>query len=407
MIDLAALERALAPIHKLGKEEFPLTVAGTELVLVPLDPDAERLVQGWSREALQDERGKEKKDNSHVEMLEYLDRFKLGVLSYALVQIGTIDLRGVNYIATGEKLEDGTPVKKQRHLVLRELLERQFSRPVLLSVFKAYGDLMARVEMNTEQAVKYDMVDLDTEITRIKERLVELEQLKVKQEKPAKDTLSNNIKTAVEHTNQTQAITRSLASTPPAQQNRVVEPEEEGDDPVEPPRQEVPVAVQQARERSGPRQSSIPQSAPAPNRSAPEPEPEPEPEPAPAPREPQVMDSFADPTQEAVDAENRRLLAARKQQRAENELAVTPARRRREPPHRSAANVEDAVLDSGGGQLQRARRVGTVDGKEAYRLPGTELSSRGGGPTRPDPKEAQINEGSGGGEINKKFVPRR
>lgn len=416
MIDLAALEKALAPIEELGKQEFPLTIAGVDLVLRPLEPDVEREVQGWAREALQDEKGLEKEENSHIEVLEYLDRFKLGVLSNAVIQIGSLVLRDVKYVAVGRD-ENDQIIQRSRTLVVRDLLERKFSRPVLLSLFKAYGDLMARVELDTEKSVVYDMVDLETEIARVKERLEELEQLKAAQQKPSADALSNQIKSAVKHTEHVQDTNRQVAGAA-AQERRtdrpVLEPKperraERRAEPAPPPRSEVrpepqsgvPEAVRQARARSGDsRQSAVPTSVPAPVRRA-----ESEPEPPP----PEVMDSFSEADGDALARENQRLLQQRKKHRIETDTAVTPARpARRLPPHRQAANTEDAVLDAGGAQLRRAQPVGTIEGKEAYRLPTTDLTPRRGNETpKINMTEAAINDEGGGGQRNPVFKPRR
>ena len=419
MIDLAALEKALAPIRELGRKEFPLMVSGTELVLMPLDPDAERAVQAWARAVLQDESGKERDSSTHADMLEYLDRFKLGVLSHAIVQIGDIDLRDVEYILTGETTEEGKPIKKQKHLLLRELLVKQFSRPVLLSVFKAYGDLMARVELDTEKAVQYDMVDLESEIERVRERLQELEQYRDAQKRPAEDSMSNQIKTAADHASTIQEANRTLANgdqkradvflddeaEPLPTHPRSPEPPPPTPEPVQ-ALPEPPEAVRAARARSGAREPVSPQSAPAPSRREPEVERPPEHPRAKDPTD-HIMDSFADPTVDALAAENQRLMGQRNKAKVEAATAVTPARPRRSPPHRQASNVEDAVVDTGGDQLRRAQRVGTVDGVEAYRLPGVELSHRGGEKPPIDIKKARVNEPGGGGEVNAKFKPQR
>jgi len=402
MIDLAALEQALAPIAELGREPYPLTVGGVDLVLNPLSPDAERAVQGWARAVLQDEKGRERENPDHVEVLEYLDRFKVGVLSYAVSRIGNLDLTGVKYIKTGES-EDGKPIREETHMVLRRMLEARFTRPLLLYIFKAYGDLMTRVELETEQAVVYDPVDLQAEIDRVKERLLELEALQKNQGAAAEDSVSRQMGAVLRQTELVQQGNRDLARESQRTPAPVIEPEQ-----IEPAPQAAPVKEPEPSapppRREG-RSSAIPSSVPAPSRVQEEPQRPPPPQP-PRPRAPEIMDSFADPSADALAMENQRLLVARKKARTQRETTVKSGRPRRQPPHRAAANRENAVVDSGGHQLRRATPMGTVEGREAYRLPTTEISDRGGESSgQIDPSKAKFNDE--GGEVNTRFQPPR
>ena len=172
MVNLDALRDALNPIAEIGVVEETFDMKGTPITMRPLKPLQETEVQRWAGQVMTDSENEDQATG-----VEYLDRFKIGCLSYAIVSVGELDLRQSDVIETGKTLPNGTAVKVPKHKGMREIL-MTWTRPVIDSCFRKFGEMMERAEIEVEKSVKFDPVDLDTEITRLKDRLNRMELLK-------------------------------------------------------------------------------------------------------------------------------------------------------------------------------------------------------------------------------------
>ena len=382
MLNMQALETALQKVETLGKGELTLDVNGTDITIRVLLPDEEVEAIRWAHDALADA---EDDDVDRATAMQYLDRIKIGVLAYAIIQIGSTDLRDQDFVETGEVLDSGIAVKLPKYLALRELL-RKWQRDVLGGVYRSYTELMERVELEAEKAISFDLVELDAEIDRVEKRLVVLKALKKEQESfqeegvenPATDQFKAAGRLSQEERDAERAILGRRSSAKRAEDKAAAAMPTA---PTEQPPANFPERVQKAPAEEapprGPRQSTIPQRAVPPMRSE-------VPPPPPIPDD-GIMDSMAD-DEDAIAAENARLMAMRVKMRRESldaardeATAVTPARSKRSAPHesaREAANQHNAVLDVGAGSLARAKPEGKIGDREAYRLPTTELSYR-------------------------------
>ena len=190
-ITLDTLALALAPIEAVGKGEMEFDVGGTTITLRILLPEEEAEVQKHANAVLAD--GDDGKNNA----MEYLERFKLGILSYAVCAVGTQDLRDAPFIETGEKLANGTAVKIPRVTALRQLIGK-WSNPIRLALFRKYTDLVVRVEKQAEAAIKFDPTDIDAEIERLEERLAKLKETKGEQTKGLETDMARMVKSVAD-----------------------------------------------------------------------------------------------------------------------------------------------------------------------------------------------------------------
>lgn len=184
MVNLEALREALAPINQVGVIEEIFDIQGTQVVLRPLKPAQETEVQRWAGQVMADAENEDQATG-----IEYLDRFKIGCLSYAICEIGGLDLRETEVIPTGQTLPNGTEVKVPKHKGLRDLL-KGWTRPVIDSCFRKFGEMMEKAELQVENSVVYDPVDLDSEMGRLEERLERLKELQARRK-------SGDVKTPV------------------------------------------------------------------------------------------------------------------------------------------------------------------------------------------------------------------
>ena len=379
MLDLRALENALSVIGNVGKGDFTFDVDGVPVTMRVLNADEEMSVQRYAREGIGDGDG--------GDSMDLLERFKRFSLAHSIVQVGPVDLRGVDFVATGEVLESGVAVRIPRVVAVRKIIDG-WTRTATLALFQKYLEMVRRADAAAEKSVKFDVQDLDVEIARVQKRLDDL-----KQEREQVSTVRRGgagpAQAVVNEDEAVQARLRTVVETaagaqptPPVASTAPVIPEEVPTPPVPPVQSPVPPvqapAVQAPRQRVMPPPMAAPPARPMAV-------------PVPAAASPidgsfeGMQDSMGDGP-EAIAAETARLVAARAAARKASMASVADdgghadfidAPRRTVPPHRGALNTAEAVLDDGGGGNIRATRVsGPVEGVETYRLPPTPVIDR-------------------------------
>lgn len=187
---LKSLRQALAPLTKFGQEEtsFEVEVPGEgsiQVCLRPLLPKEEIECQRRAREILLEaqEREEEKEEVSRAAAIEYFDKFRIEVISYALVQVGDQSFRGEKFVDTDEVLPNGTPIRIPIHQALRELISEEWSRSMITICWSKYGELMTKIAQRAEKIAEQTISDMDAEIQRVSERLT---RLKAEREERAK-----------------------------------------------------------------------------------------------------------------------------------------------------------------------------------------------------------------------------
>ena len=125
-MNLSDLKSVLAPLSEIGKDEFTFSIDGATITVRPLLPHEEVAVQKYSASILdsaQEEEGASMDDHmSRAAALDYFDRFRIEVVAHAVCQINDNDLRGVDYIETGETLSNGKPIRVPRYVAMRDLI---------------------------------------------------------------------------------------------------------------------------------------------------------------------------------------------------------------------------------------------------------------------------------------------
>lgn len=408
-ITFDALDAALAPIAEIGQDELTFDVNGVPVTMRVLTPEQEVDVQKYANEAIQG--GEESMSNT----ADYLERFKVAVMSHAIIAVGNLDLRGVEAVETGDVLESGQPVKITKLMAVRRLILK-WTGTVRLSVFRKYGELLEKVERKAEKAIKFEPADIEAEINRLESRLQELREVKEKEDKEDMETPVSR-------------LARSMAREGATEQDQLRDhvsraavrvPEEETSPEETPPAQgAAPAPPQAARER----QPIIPSSAPPPgaqrpNVAAPDPTPPQQPQspqqetppepPQPLPDEGSFVDAGdEDAMKEAVEAENRRLMAMRQGQVPQNPAVAPPTMRK--PPHQEAKVAAESLLDVDPSQidesqLRHPQRRKAPDGADAVQLqPPEELTQ-----PRTDPRSGdsfQVNQKDTSKSKNPRFQP--
>jgi hypothetical protein len=165
MIDITALRKALEPIGTRNVPEVSFDFNGTLIVLMPLRPAEEVAVQKWAAAAVMDD-----DEGTTTSGVEYLDPFKFGCLGFSVTRVGSMDLRHVEHVETGEILPNGTAVKVTKDHAVRDIIAG-WPRPVLDALFKKFTEMMERYELEADKMVSYDPVDKEAEIARLEEKI--------------------------------------------------------------------------------------------------------------------------------------------------------------------------------------------------------------------------------------------
>jgi len=324
------LEQAFAPVEKLGNEEIEVPVAGTTITLRALLPEEESLIQ---KEAASTEFGYS--DLSDInDAIDFIEKFKVAVLSHAIIAIGPQSLRGVDFIETSEVLDNGKRVKIPVHMAVRKLVQK-WAGPVRTQLFKHYSDFLLKMELKAEQAVHYEPMNLDLELEAAKAKVTRLESEieKRKSNERIRGAVRTQIHSIAEH-DHTAPSSLETDSEPEPKESEVIDIDNTPPSKIETESfNEEPSPVKMAPPPPPPRQKF---------QTNPTPKPETRPE----------YDSFIDPDDaNAIAVENARLLEAR--QRAGQPLPPMPddpvvneARRQfghRKAPHVGAYETQKAL----------------------------------------------------------------
>ena len=178
MIDLNSLKSAFSNISKIGRGEKTFTVVNTPIVMRALLPLEEVDVQNQANQEhdyYKEEHGADETVATRV----YLETFRFVLLSHAIVQVGSLDLRNVETIETGETLSSGVTVKVSKIKAVRSVLE-SLSGEVVLTIYQYYSDMILEVDIESYNSLNYEPLDISEEIENLEKRV---EYLKDKQTK--------------------------------------------------------------------------------------------------------------------------------------------------------------------------------------------------------------------------------
>jgi hypothetical protein len=466
MVNLKALEKSLAKIEAVGDDELEFEANGISVVLRPLTSFEENEVERYSRTAFEDEKGKtidaDALPESERTVLNriWLDRLRQASLAYAVIEIDGQDLRGVEYIETGESDSNGNPISIEKHAAVLSLVER-WGRPVLTQMFAAFGELMDRVNLRASQLVKFDPSEVEEEKERLRKRLRDLEGAKNLKEGPTGGVdVSKDINDVEIHRQQVAAKMREQAggTESTAKTNQTTERLPSIKKGVQRTRdhlrQQESAAAQAAADemarrkaqREGSRDPTLPEEmaqrdeppvsrTPRTPLSMRQPQQQEQQQEQQEPEDPNKIpdphggDSFFDPADgdAAYIAEMQRQqeMFRRQQERekqqqearaaaeAQGKRPIMQGRAKKPGPAgatsdnrsglRNALNTSNAVYDGGAGQIQRSQPAARPSGKKGdipiYKMPTTTLERRG---QQADPSQIQIDQA--GSSRNPRFV---
>lgn len=355
MLQLDQIHNALGKLNGLNSYEITFDVGAVSITLRPLTSIEEMEVQNTAARYLVDVEGEVTREQAAV---EYIERFKLACLSYSIVKIDNLYLGDSEFVATGEKTAQGTPVRIKRHEAVSQVIGK-WPRPTLTTIFRKFGEMIEKMEIAVEKAIEFDPPDLDVEISRLKDRIETLERLKeqriVGQTEVEEKGAEGDVDIAAEEGN-TSDLSGSNESAPvsnTAPQNSVREsiiPQT-----VPPITRAQTTEVKEEIQVSEAQESATPVDTPVEGKV----------------ETPQNVDPLSE---EAMQAEHRRMMEMRA---------------RRKPPHMAARNVNHQMNRSKPVQ-EGSMKVGGED-VPVFRMPAQNLSNRPEKPTNQREADSTVN----------------
>jgi len=462
MVNLQALEAALNKVERIRDHEFCFEVDGTKICLLPLRPDQETDVQKFAQVVMDTA---EDGETTQAAFADFMDRMRHASLGFSIIQIGSLDLRGVEYIETGEQDDHGNNVSIPKWEAITEVVAREWSRMMLSQVFGKFGEMLDRMELRAQKAVNFEPVDLDEEIERTNRRLLDLQTAKDRIKAPTADQVTRQQKAVAEIDKAGEEVRNNIRSgNVPSRAQADEAPTPPQPPPAEQKEQKEPTPPQPPQER----RSAVPQEA-APRQRPQEPEASEEPQ---KPQEfspeqyvdergivlPNHGDSFFDPSdpEEAMRIETQRLAHLQQQQQAQKRAQAEQQRLREEAgmpspeEHarqmqqaqrdagrpkavnltsagpaldsvRQAANLHNAVADAGAGSIQSGRpqrarpqpqsqpgsnQPAQLHGKPVYKMEPQTLERREAPRQHGEPAKGPMQMNPSGGARNPNFRPK-
>lgn len=402
-LTLQDLKTAMAPLAQIGKGELTFDINGTAISLRALSPEEEIAVQRYAREVVA-----EGDLTDQANALEYLDRFRVASLGYSIVQVGDLDFRGVEYVETGEKLPNGTPIRLKRHEAVQQLVGT-WSRNMTIAAFKKFGELMDQVEKEVDGLIAFEPVDYDAEIARLEERLRELreEQARMKaSDNDSRTSLRQQVASApVKPLTRPGSVTkRALKEIPEDTQTHTAEEAETVTVPLDIDREIVEESEESSEEHlpdePTPAQEPVREAFVAPmapgvrkpvfaRSEASVPPPVRHEPPVQAPQDLiENPDPLADVESSMVDIDDPQVIEAETKRILEARARAA----RVAPPHMAAKTVAQELTKSIPAELTKPIPAGTRDGMEVYKMPVQSLTDRRPPePPPPTPKRSNAN----------------
>jgi hypothetical protein len=360
-ISLEALEQAFAPIEQIGQGELTFDVEGTPITIRILVSEEEIEVQKFATQAIPTTDEDEEQNNNTA--VEYLERFKLGTISHAIIAIGDQDFRNADFIELPEKTPQGIPVKVKRYMAIRKLISK-WSTPLRTAVFRKYAELLKNIEDKTEKAIKFEPTDTGAEIERLERKV---SQLKKEQGSVEEESVFSKVTKGVSDLTVSSIEATTIEPEPaPIPTPQVAQARK----PISPV-QVSPATVQEPLNPVA--QPTIQQTPSTPMKGL---------EGLPS-MKPVEDDSFIDSSDiAAIDRENQRLFQMRQQQGA---TFPPPA-----PNGSTLDMVRNAKIKANAdaealAELERSlpKPIGSVEGVETYRKPVEELAIKAPMPQKP------------------------
>lgn len=171
-IDFQSLEKAFSRIESVVREEVYVEIDGVRVVLRPLNGEEEIKVLEQAVQTLQ-----ERTRSSRVATVDFFYRIQISTLAYAIVQIGDLSLRE-DEVMTGEVLENGVPVTREKADVVRELISTHWSKTLVVKMFLKVESALQALASKTAERITIEPFDVDAEILRLEGRLEELRKSK-------------------------------------------------------------------------------------------------------------------------------------------------------------------------------------------------------------------------------------
>ena len=338
-IHINKIEQGLEKVRELGHASDTFQVCGHTIGVRTLSRPQLREINLYCKPYLEDAQ----EQDTTFAMTDWMQKVREETLAHAIVLVNDVDLRGVEFVQLAD--EDGEPVKKQKHVVVREILQN-WANSTLSVVYDKYREVVEQADEDLQDSV--DLESDSAKITRIKALQKKMDKLK---RKVPDDLLEKEglIETQSDANDDTQSKTRTSVNKDQLKK-QMFSPTDEGDAPVQlgkvapRPGENEEQEISRAEQEYQREQDDLHQKqGPAPDEHQKE--------------ELTYVDEYGNPlTGSQLDAAKAQdeLLTKRKRQR-EEASAQTKKRRQRPQSRRQPLNTVDADIKNQSAQSKKVR----------------------------------------------------
>ena len=158
-LNLSQLLEVMSPLTEMCKKERVVTLKGISVTLKHLTPKEEIEVQRLLPDIT---------ENASFAM-EFADVFRRETIARSIIQINSLDLKGIETVDTEEKLPSGLTRKIPRSEAVLKVIEG-WSRPVISKLFEEYTILSEDIEENLDESLKLKTEDTEATSENLKKR---------------------------------------------------------------------------------------------------------------------------------------------------------------------------------------------------------------------------------------------
>jgi hypothetical protein len=164
------IKNGLSKFQNLGILEDTVEIHGMEIDLRTLKQGEHKLVNQYVASYM-DQYEEEAESIAIDATMDFFAVRKAEPLTHAIMRIGDIDFRGIEYIETGEVNEEGVPLKMEKHVFVRHLLY-DMDPSVIDALHNKYADMLSESEEKAAEKIKFR--DPEEELRRVEKRREEL-----------------------------------------------------------------------------------------------------------------------------------------------------------------------------------------------------------------------------------------
>lgn len=148
------IKHGLAKLDTLGALEDDVVVGDVTVRLRTLTPKEHRLVLHYARDYMERYQQEAASNFGLEAAMDFFTVRKVEALAHAIVRLGDLDFRNIDYVETGEVDEDGYAIRVEKHVFVRDLIT-SMDLALVEALHRKYSDMLVLAEENAAKHIKF------------------------------------------------------------------------------------------------------------------------------------------------------------------------------------------------------------------------------------------------------------